>query len=62
MFSNVYFICIDYRLQVYKQVMLFIPLSIKSCYRNSTYKNRWRYQNNDKKIHLIIADFNLMAE
>ena len=43
--------------------MLFISISIKSCYRNSRCKNQnWYYQNDDKEIVLVIADINLVVK
>ena len=43
--------------------ILFISISIKSCYRNSRCKNQnWDYQNDEKETVLVIADINLVVK
>ena len=60
MFPNVYFICMKYRLQVYKQTCYLFQYSSKVVTRTTDAKIKIGLtENDDKEILLVIADVNL---
>ena len=60
MFPNVYFICMKYRLQVYKQTCYLFQYSSKVVTGTTDAKIKIGLtENDDKEILLVIADVNL---